>query len=721
MKNLSRYFTGIVVLLFLMPQNPKAQQNPPFYPPSCLYVDPVSLEATWCKPLITALDEDFEDPEFPPAGWQKIPEEGGWYRTDSSTGCLTIPDWSSFYAISCGTPVGSSNFLITPPMDLRESEGYELTFDSYYDGFSGALAFINWSTDGGDTWETYWQMMPYPGWEMLTIGLEAFCGPDGPEQVMFSFQAQNADGTAIWAIDNVLIQVPYPPADYLDFYVYLNDEIIDTTMETTCNFDRLVYGQSYTAGVKAHYTDGLSEGDYYVFTSEYLIPPDSLLASAPDDAAILSWYPPSDTCCPPSGQLPLGLLGYNIYKDQEILAYTPHDPPGVYTPQGFVEEGIIPGWHEYTVTAVYDLTPYGYPGDTAESVSDGPAVISIGYCFELDFTESWDAGTFEDNFWITEGENWTISSTQGHPAPAAKFAWNPVQDNYALALESYCLTALGMTEGKIWLDFDLRLTTNFPPSGLENMNVQVWNWNDESWITVAGYSNADGSFGWAPKHIDITSEIMNSVFKVRFLAEGCHSSDITGWNIDNIHIYRTCGAPYGLYSLEYPQAIELYWEMPADRDLVSCNVYRNINDNGYELIANVMEIPFRQEGLTGGDMYCFKVTAIWQSDTDLCESDFSNEDCSTVSIESLNTETGFNIYPNPASDHLVVIPGKVKADKEISISLYNSMGVLLFENEYNMLIGEVRLNLEGYPSGIYRIKVSTDNKVEGESKFVISR
>jgi hypothetical protein len=719
MKNLSRYFLVVVVFFFIMPQNPKAQKNPPFYPPSCLYVDPVSLVATWCEPLITALDEDFEDPGFPPADWQADPEEDGWHQADSSNGACGIPDWNSFYAMSCGTPVGASNFLITPPLDLRESEGYELTFDSFYDGSSGALAFIEWSTDGGETWEVYWQMMPYPGWSMLTIGLEPFCGPDGPEQILFLFEAHSSNLDAVWAIDNVKIQVPYPPADYLDFYIYLDDEIVDSTTETTWNFAPLVYGQSFTAGVKAHYAGGVSEGDYYLFTSEYLIPPDSLTAIAPDDAAILTWYPPSDSCCPPSGQIPDGLLGYNIYKDQEFLAYTPHDSPGVYTQQDFVEEGLIPGYYEYTVTAVYDLTPFGYPGDSAESVPDGPAVISTGYCFELEFTESWNSETFEDNNWIAEGENWTVSSTLGQPAPSAQFGWNPVQDNYSLPLESYCLTALGMTEGNIWLDFDIKLNTPEPPSGLETMIVQVRNWDNESWSTVAIYNNWNGSFDWTFQHFDITSDAMNSIFKVRFLAEGVHSSDIIGWNIDNIHIYRTCGAPYGLYSVLYPQTIELFWEGPDARVVTGFNIYRKINDGDYELIAYTTEMPYIQEGVIDEYVYCFMVTALWQSDTDICESDFSNEDCATVGIDSPTPETGFIIYPNPASDHLMVIPAKGKSDEEISVSLYNSMGALLYEKEYNKKDGEIRLNLEGYPAGIYWITVSRDNKVERAGKFVI--
>jgi hypothetical protein len=454
-----------------------------------------------------------------------------------------------------------------------------------------------------------------------------------------------------------------------------------------------------------------------------LIPPDSLSGIAPDDAAILSWYPPSDSCCPPSGQLPEGILGYNIYKNQEFLAYTPHIPPGVYTQQGFVEEGITPGWYEYTVTAVYDLASYGQPGDTAESIPAGPAVICCGYCFELEFVETWDAGIFEDNFWIAEGENWTVSSTIGHPAPSAQFGWYPVQDTYFLPLESNCISTVGMTEGKIWLDFDLKLNTPSPPSGSETMKVQVWNWDNESWSTVAVYNNEYGSFDWTSQHLNITSEVMNSIFKVRFVAEGHHSSGLISWNIDNIRNYRTCGAPHGLYSVAHPLGVELYWETPDARDLVWYNIYRSYNGYGYELLAFAMGMPYlaRWEG-PEGDLLCFKVTAEYQSNTDICESDYSNEDCFAVGIESPKAEAGLNIYPNPAMDHLVINPGRSISDKEISVSLYNSSGSLL-QSEYRMNDNgeEIIINLEKFPSGIYWIMISRNNQIDRSAKFIISR
>jgi hypothetical protein len=270
------------------------------YPPTCLVVDPVSLEATWCEPLRTAINENFEGSEFPPAGWQLYSEgTGGWARTDDgSSSSWPIPSWDSFYAVANDDAAGSDNegccdYLITPPVDLRESEGYSMKFNSYYDGAFGQLAFVEYSTDGGATWEVLYQVMPATSWTALELDLNAFSGLAGPAQVWFAFHADDAGTWASgWAIDNVLIQVPAPAANYLDFWVFLDAAFEGVTPETNWNYAPLWYGQTYTASVAARYSSGLSSKDYYTFFCEYLFPPDSLTGFAPDDAAILTWDPP---------------------------------------------------------------------------------------------------------------------------------------------------------------------------------------------------------------------------------------------------------------------------------------------------------------------------------------------------------------------------------------------------------------------------------------------
>jgi hypothetical protein len=251
--------------------------------------------------LRTALDEGFESNTFPPAGWQVLTQgdADGWERTDdgSSTNWV-IPTWDSFYAMCNDDAAGSlsdgcCDYLITPAVDMRESEGYALSFNSYYDGAFGELAFVEYSVDAGATWEVLYQVMPATSWADLELDLSAFSGLAGPSQIWFAFHADDAGAWASgWAVDNVMIQVPAPAATYIDFWVFLNDAFEGVTTETNWNYAPLMYGQPYTASVAARYTSGLSTKDYYSFVCKYLFPPDSLTGYAPDDAAILQWFPP---------------------------------------------------------------------------------------------------------------------------------------------------------------------------------------------------------------------------------------------------------------------------------------------------------------------------------------------------------------------------------------------------------------------------------------------
>jgi hypothetical protein len=183
--------------------------------------------------------------------------------------------------------------------------------------------------------------------------------------------------------------------------------------------------------------------------------------------------------------------------------------------------------------------------------------------YPLPFLEQWNTGSFETNNWIIEGENWSINGQEGLPDPCAQFTWDPIRQNYQVALESPSLLADSLTEGQIYLDYIIKLD-NVLPTGTEKMLVQVWNADSLEWVTVSTYSNVDGSFEWLSEHIDITNQAMGKVFKIRFAATGENSLDILGWYADNIHVYRQCKAPYYLtVESDYIQGgIVLEWESP---------------------------------------------------------------------------------------------------------------------------------------------------------------
>jgi hypothetical protein len=177
--------------------------------------------------------------------------------------------------------------------------------------------------------------------------------------------------------------------------------------------------------------------------------------------------------------------------------------------------------------------------------------------------ETWTLGNFDANNWATDGDNWTINGQEGNPAPAAEFTWDPILNDYSLGLESFPLCAVGMTEGRIYCDFDLKLD-DVNPTGEEFLHLQVWNWESQMWTTVKSYSNVDGGFDWMSESVDIKAYSMDKVFKIRFLAQGVYSLNILSWFVDNIHVYRMCDAPTELtVDPENAYDLRLNWKNPG--------------------------------------------------------------------------------------------------------------------------------------------------------------
>jgi hypothetical protein len=135
-----------------------------------------------------------------------------------------------------------------------------------------------------------------------------------------------------------------------------------------------------------------------------------------------------------------------------------------------------------------------------------------------------------------------------------------------------------ITEGNIWLDFDLKLIDR-NATGAEKMKVEVY--NGSTWSQVALFSN-EGSFDYTSNHINITAGAKGRVFKVRFNAIGENSFDVISWFVDNVSIYRTCTPPTSLTG-EY--------------------VYNGTNDFGAEVCwngaagTNVAEWLFYDDGV----------------------------------------------------------------------------------------------------------------------------
>jgi hypothetical protein len=342
---------------------------------------------------------------------------------------------------------------------------------------------------------------------------------------------------------------------FTGYGVFLDGLLVGNTPDTNFVFEPLIYGQSYLAGVAAIYSSGYSEIDTCRFTSRFLFPPRNISGETPamTDYCHITWEAPED---PQNPGLPVpGIIGYRIYRNQVFIAYIPSDTNEYY------DLNLVPVNYSYHVTAVYDLTPYGFDGQTGESMTTDPVDVSVIYGYELPFVENFNTGLFETNQWTVEGNNnWRISGQGGNPAPSAEFFYSPPVLDYSLSLTSFYIIANDIIDGNIMLDFDLK-HDDVNATGKETMLVEIF--NGYSWVTVATYIS-EGDKNWETQTIDMTNAAKGNIFRVRFTAKGDNTLDIFNWMIDNIQVYRSCAPPLEFTaSVYFPiEGVLLEWESP---------------------------------------------------------------------------------------------------------------------------------------------------------------
>ena len=112
----------------------------------------------------------------------------------------------------------------------------------------------------------------------------------------------------------------------------------------------------------------------------------------------------------------------------------------------------------------------------------------------------------------------------------------------------------------------------------------------------------------------------------------------------------------------------------ASRELTGYNIYRSIDGSEYEMIDYTTETTYldsEADPVIGG-LYCYVVTAVWESETDQCESAFSNEACDIwtgIGDGDMSDASSFSLYPNPADDHVfITTSGELKR-----VTVYNAL------------------------------------------------
>ena len=147
----------------------------------------------------------------------------------------------------------------------------------------------------------------------------------------------------------------------------------------------------------------------------------------------------------------------------------------------------------------------------------------------------------------------------------------------------------------------------------------------------------------------------------------------------------------------------------GSRVLTGFNIYRSPLDGAEELIARV---PITQttyvddaSNLPYTYGYCYRVSSVFESETDFCEA-FSRDTCFIITdIGENNLVAGFNLYPNPAVNYVNITSG----ERIKRLIVYNSLGQLIRDEIVNSK--KYELNTASYKSGVYMLRVQTDKGV----------
>ena len=529
-------------------------------PPGNPVLDEKSLQLSWTPPMqtLTLLDEDFSS-GFTLNGWTT---PNAYWTIGSQSGNPT-PDaeftWLTAavnYSASLISPViyGDGN----PYFKLK----YDLSLQDYANSGTEQLD-VEIQVYGTGSWTNlrHYSNTGNISWQTDSIDLGGYSA----KNFFIRFHAHGIDAYRItsWHIDNVkLISSGRVPSSCVTgYYLYLNGAGTGATADTACTVPGsfLPYGSVDTVCITARY--GYDESEKVCtqgFVSKWLCSPSHLQGTKFGYTILLSWNKPEcneEKKGAAPGSVPvrsgagITLLGYNIERNGIPLAYIAN-PDTLY----YYDRDLNPGTYSYSVTACYDvsqLPPLRENSAPSDSVS-----LDINGSYSWPFNEPWDKGTFDFNSWKHTG-SWTVTSSEGNPAPSVEFQGQPSRTGYSDTLETLTINPGEYTCAKVYLDFDLRLRGSWN-TGEEFLTIE---YNPGiTWNLVEEFTNAS-DIPWTHKHLELKNASGRS-FNIRFHAHGANSGDLLSWDLDNISVYAICLPPDTLTYEYNPAQVSLSWNPP---------------------------------------------------------------------------------------------------------------------------------------------------------------
>jgi hypothetical protein len=413
--------------------------------------------------------------------------------------------------------------------------------------------------------------------------------------------------------------------------------------------------------------------------------------------------------------VPPNLLGYTLYVNDDSLDYIPfigEDTTTYYDTNSYPFNSYL----NYEVTALYDMEPYGMPGDTGESYPEGPVQVYYQVHSILPFEEDWTSGTFEMNEWEND-ENWEVISQIGNPEPCARFQGDVMTNDYSSKLTSVLIDGVGpgtpYIDGCIWLGYDIKLDDN-NMTGDEFLKIEIG--NENGWHEVTTYNNSPGSFDWIHENIDITQMAHGQMFRLRFSAEGLNSTDIYAWYLDNIEITRICMPVEDLdFDLQAGDEVEvhLWWSPPyqcdqngQERELQGYRIEKEGSFLDFTVDTFYLDlIPY----VNFDPPIIYDIIAVYED----CESVPETVSVIPFGIDNHHLLKVVVIYPNPARDKITI-----KAQEIIEeVRLYDRLGNLVYMEQFEQ--NEINFNTSYLEAGVYMVRIVLEDGLAVARKVVV--
>ena len=249
---------------------------------------------------------------------------------------------------------------------------------------------------------------------------------------------------------------------------------------------------------------------------------------------------------------------------------------------------------------------------------------------------------------------------------------------YAYAYTSHCYPARNLT-----------LTKN------ESENVLTWDAPEKG--TPKGYQvSVNGTVV-----VENTTELSYSFnsSEEKFTAEivALYNGGMTSVGVAKLFGVEdmTVNAPANLTATPISaSSITLTWD--ADKNALSYNIYRD-----GEMIANVVDTSYTDEGLEYGIEYYYTVTSVGEEE----ESEHS-EGVNVMTLEEgiEESSSSLNIYPNPAKDEI-----RISSNERIEeVTVYNVNGQQTIAISQQLSANSCTINIANLNSGIYIVKINTE-------------